>query len=235
MSCMAARRIAFSIIAATFLACSDVTAPGPSAPEGVSASLVTSTSVRLVWSARPRAEKVTTYAVYRTGVRIGVTSDAAFTDSGLAENATLTYSVSSMLASGYESSQSEPVSIATRDVTAPTIVQSLPANGAGPLYWEDVTVSLVFSEAMDSTSINETTFRVRVGPIGEAAPGTISYLKRDHIAEFHGPFGRMPAGTTIVVSAAGMKDVSGNVLASPLTFSFTTSENIAPYIVSTTP
>ena len=132
MSYVAPRRIAFSIIGATLLACSDITAPGPSAPDGVSASLVTSTAVRLTWSARPRAEKVTTYAVYRNGTRIGETTDTAFTDSGLAENAALTYSVSSMLASGYESSQSEPVSIATRDVTPPTIVQSLPANGAGP-------------------------------------------------------------------------------------------------------
>ena len=173
--------------------------------------------------------------MYRNGTRIGETTDTAFTDSGLAENAALTYSVSSMLASGYESSQSEPVSIATRDVTPPTIVQSLPANGAGPLYWETITVSLVFSEAMDSASINENTFKVKVGPTGETPPGTISYFKRDHVAEFSGPFGRMPAGTTIVVTAAGMKDVSGNVLASPLTFSFTTSENIPPYIVSTTP
>jgi hypothetical protein len=108
-------------------------------------------------------------------------------------------------------------------------------NGAGPLYWENVTVSLVFSEAMDSSSINDNTFKVRIGPTGETPPGSISYFKTSHIAEFRGPFGRMPAGTTIVVTAAGMKDVSGNALASPLTFSFTTSENVRPYIVSTVP
>lgn len=220
---------------ATLVACSDIIAPGPSAPEGVAASLATPTSVQLIWTARPDAEKVTTYVVYRNGTRIGETSNTSFIDSGLAENATLTYSVSSMIASGYESSQSAPVSMTTRDVIPPTIVQSLPANGAGPLYWENVTVSLVFSEAMDSASINDNTFKVRVGATGETPPGSISYFKAAHIAEFRGPFGRMPAGTTIVVTAVGMKDVSGNAMASPLTFSFTTSENVRPFIVSTVP
>jgi len=235
MSSIVARRIARSVIAVTLLGCSEINEPGPSAPEGVAASLATPTSVQLTWTARPDAEKVTTYAVYRNGSRIGETSSTSFIDAGLAENATLTYSVSSMIASGYESSQSTPVSITTRDAVPPTILQNLPANGAGPLYWGNVTISLVFSEAMDSASINANTFSVRVGPTGETPPGSISYFKAAHIAEFRGPFGRLPAGTTIVVTASGMKDVSGNVLASPVTYSFTTSENVPPFIVSTVP
>jgi hypothetical protein len=217
------------------VACSDVTEPGPSAPEGVAASLATPTSVQLTWAARPAEEKVSGYVVYRNGVRIGETANTSFTDAGLAENVTLNYSVSSMIASGYESSQSAPVSITTRDVIPPRIIQSFPANGSGPLFWENVTISLVFSEAMDSSSINGTTFNVRIGPSGVTPPGTVSYYKTSHIAEFRGPFGRMPAGSTIVVTAAGMKDVSGNVLATPLTFSFTTTENVPPFIVSTVP
>jgi hypothetical protein len=217
------------------VACSDVTEPGPSAPEGLAATLATPTSVQLTWTARPAEEKVTTYAIYRNAVRIGESANTSFTDAGLAENATLSYSVSSLIASGYESPQSAPVSITTRDVIPPRIIQSFPANGSGPLFWENVTISLVFSESMDSSSINANTFNVRVGPTGEAPPGTVTYYKTSHIAEFRGPFGRLPAGTTIVVTATGMKDLSGNVLASPLTFSFTTTENVPPFIVSTVP
>lgn len=217
------------------LACSDTTAPGPSAPEGVAASLATPTSVLLTWTARPRAEKVTAYAVYRNGVRIGETAETSFTDAGLAEKVTLSYSVSSMIESGYESSQSAPVSVTTQDVVSPTIVQYLPANGSGPLYWENITVSLVFSEAMDSSSFNSGTFAVKAGPAGPQVEGAIAYFKSAHIAEFRGPFGRMPAGTTIVVTASGMKDLAGNVMASPVTFSFTTTENVPPFIVSTVP
>jgi chitodextrinase len=235
MRSVVARGVAVWIAGVILVACSDVTEPGPSAPESLVATLATPTSVQLTWTARPANEKVTAYPVYRNGVRIGETTNTSFTDAGLAENVTLAYSVSSMIASGYESSRSAPVSITTRDVIPPRIIQSFPANGSGPLFFENITVSLVFSEAMDSSSINASTFNVRSGSGGATPPGTVSYYKTSHIAEFRGPFGRMPAGTTIVVTAAGMKDLSGNVLSSPLTFSFTTSEDVRPFIVSTVP
>ena len=230
-----AQSAVWCVAGAMLLACSDTTAPGPSAPEGVAASLSTPTSVLLTWTARPRAEKVTAYAVYRNGVRIGETPETSFTDSNLAEKVTLSYSVSSMIESGYESSQSAAVSITTQDVVPPRIVQYLPANGSGPLYWENITVSLVFSEAMDSSSFNSGTFAVTAGPAGPQVEGAIAYFKTAHVAEFRGPFGRLPPATTIVVTASGMKDLSGNVMTSPLTFSFTTTENVPPYIVSTVP
>jgi hypothetical protein len=97
-------------------------------------------------------------------------------------------------------------------------------------------VTVAFSEAMDSASINSSTLVVRIGATGPAITGTVSYNSQQQYAQFNpGPSG-MPAATTIFVTAAtGIKDRAGNPLAAPFTFSFTTTENTPPTVTSTNP
>ena len=228
------RRSLIAMTAWTVLSCSETTAPTPLPPSDVSAQLLSPTSVQLSWSPRPAAEKVARYFVYRNGLRVGETATTTFTESGLAENVTVGYSITSVIESGYETDQSDPVQITTRDATPPRIVQNFPLNGDGPLFVENITIMLVFSEAMDSATINSSTFTLKVGPTGEPIPGVIRYFKRDQVADFHSNR-TMPPATTIVVTAEGMKDAAGNPLAEPYTFSFTTTENVRPFIAVTFP
>jgi hypothetical protein len=231
------RRLALVIgfaAAVSLASCSETTAPAPTAPTDLAVTLTSPTSVQLTWTPRPAAEKVARYFVYRNGLRIGETEQGAFAEADLAESVTLAYSVSSATDDGYETAPSQPVAITTRDATPPRVIQNVPLNGAGPLFVENIVVSLVFSEAMDSASINATTFTLKVGPTGEPIPGVIRYFRREHIADFRANH-TMPPATTIVVTAAGLKDASGNMMVAPHTFSFTTTENTRPRITQTYP
>jgi hypothetical protein len=209
--------------------------PHPSAPAGVTATLSAPTTVQLSWSARPSSERILSYGVYRNGRKIGETEETTFLDAALAEAVTLEYSVTA-IAESEESPPSASVSVTTRDATAPKIVQSIPANGAGPVPVLSAIVTVAFSEAMDSASINSSTLVVRIGATGPAITGTVSYNSQQQYAQFNpGPSG-MPAATTIFVTAAtGIKDRAGNPLAAPFTFSFTTTENTPPTVTSTNP
>jgi hypothetical protein len=46
------------------------------------------------------------------------------------------------------------------------------------------TVTATFSEAMDPTTINTTTFSLKVTSSGQNIPGTVAYNQTTHVAEF---------------------------------------------------
>lgn len=223
-----------SVLALT--ACRDVITPSPSAPAGLAATLSAATTVQLAWEARPSAERIANYAVYRNGKKIGESTGPTFLDAGLAEAVTLIYSVSAIAESGEESPPSAAVSVTTRDATAPTVVQNFPANGAGPVPVLSARVTVAFSEAMDSASINASTLTVRIGATGFTVPGTVTYNSKQQYAQFNPGQSGMPPGTTIVVTATtGIRDRAGNPLAAPFEFSFTTTENTFPTVIATNP
>lgn len=213
----------------------DSTVPSPTAPENVSANLSAPTTVQLSWSANPRSQEIEKYIVYRGGREIAQTDVTSFTDSNLRENASLSYAVAAVARSGLVSDTSAAVAITTHDVTPPRVIQSIPANGAGPLPVASVVVRLVFNEAMDSTSINASTLTLKAGPTGEPIPGAVTYNSRSAFAEFRSPQPMPPATTIVVTAGTGIKDVAGNPLAAPYSFSFTTTENTRPRIISTFP
>ena len=77
----------------------------PSAPTGVTVTLTSLTSVRVDWTANPARESVKSYAVLRNGAKVGDVTVPTYTDFGLEELKTYTYTV---IAQGSGSAQSAP-------------------------------------------------------------------------------------------------------------------------------
>ena len=110
------------------------------------------------------------------------------------------------------------------DVTPPTVISVLPTNNATNV-GANTHPTVTFSEAMNSTTINTTSFTLKQGSTNVA--GTVAYSGTS--ASFT-PSSALAANTvytgTITTSA---KDAAGNAIASNYTWSFTTAQ-AAPVI-----
>jgi hypothetical protein len=108
------------------------------------------------------------------------------------------------------------------DAVAPTVTAVSPTNGASGV---DVNspVAVTFSEAMDPTTINGTTFTVKVTSSSAAVAGSISYNSTTHVATFT-PTSSLAAGTGYTVTVTtGVKDLAQNAMAAQFTSTFTTA------------
>ena len=100
-------------------------------------------------------------------------------------------------------------------VGAPTVVSVTPGNGACP----NTTVTAVFSEAMNPSTINASTFTLT----GPGAAGTVTYDVPNLTATYT-PSAPLTLNTTYTATiTTGAQDLFGNGLASNFTFTFTTS------------
>lgn len=100
------------------------------------------------------------------------------------------------------------------DTTPPTIVSTSPANNATGVA-VDTSITATFSENMDSSTINTSTFYI-VG-----ISGTVSYS--GNTATFK-PLTNLNYNTTYTaVITTGVKDVAGNAMTSDYIWSFTTT------------
>jgi len=82
----------------------DTTAP--TVPQGVNATAVSSSGIKVSWSASTDAVGVTGYNIYRNGSKLTTVTATNYSDSGLQPNTAYTYSVSSFDAAGNTSAQS---------------------------------------------------------------------------------------------------------------------------------
>ena len=119
------------------------------------------------------------------------------------------------------------------DTTPLTVTSTAPVSGASSVP-VNKKVSAVFSEAMDPSTLNNSTFTVLQGTTLVA--GIVSYSGTT--ATFT-PSSTLPAGTTFSANlSTGVKDLAGNALATPYTWSFTTGsapDTTPPTVSSTTP
>ena len=120
------------------------------------------------------------------------------------------------------------------DLTPPTITATTPADGAvGVIRTSNVTAT--FSEAMDSTTINATTFVLR-DATDAVVPATVSYSTSSRVATLN-PTPTLNSGATyrvtIVGGGSGAKDLAGNALAVDRVWSFTAEVDSTPPSVST--
>ncbi len=90
----------------------------PTAPTGVAATVSTSTSVALSWTASTDNVGVTGYDVYRGGVLAGTTTGTTFTDTGLSPSTAYTYTVKAFDAAGNLSPASAPATATTQGAGA---------------------------------------------------------------------------------------------------------------------
>ncbi len=103
-------------------------------------------------------------------------------------------------------------------VGAPTVVSDTPANGACP----NTTATATFSEAMNPSTINATTFTLA----GTGSAGTVTYDVANRIATFT-PTAPLALNTMYTATiTTGAQDLLGNGLASNFTWTFTTSATV---------
>src|SRR5688572_12347796 len=107
---------------------------------------------------------------------------------------------------------------AASDTTAPTVSSTIPADAATDVAINQ-SLSTTFSEAMDSSTINATTFTLNQGATPVA--GTVTYIGTT--ATF-APASALAINTTYTATiTTGVKDLAGNALASNSAWSFTTA------------
>ena len=160
----------------------------PSAPENLSASAASSTSIDLSWNAVTDGIGVPTYRVYRDGGIIGSTTSTSGTDIGLQPNTTYTYTVTAVDIFDQESAPSVPAQATTLPdpPPAPASLSATPVSGTQiNLSWPAVSdpvgisryivyrdgsqVSSVVGTGYSDTGLQpETTYRYRVTAVNTA-------------------------------------------------------------------
>ena len=115
-------------------------------------------------------------------------------------------------------------------VSQPTA--SIPLCGAAGVALNS-TVTAAFSEAMDPSSINGTSFKV-TGPGTTAVPGTVAYNATNYVATFT-PASNLAFDTTYLITITSAARSSLGVGAIGSTCSFTTGLGPAPTVTATTP
>jgi hypothetical protein len=108
------------------------------------------------------------------------------------------------------------------DTTPPTVSSTTPPNNATGVA-TTATVNATFSEALDPTTVNGTTFKLANG--ATAVTATVAYNGATNTATLT-PSAALAASTTYTATltggSSGIKDVAGNALAANFTWSFTT-------------
>jgi hypothetical protein len=128
-------------------------------------------------------------------------------------------------------------SFTTIDSTAPTVTAIVPANNATNVS-SATTVRATFSEAMNSATVNTSTFELR-DPASVLVPATVSYDAATRIATLT-PTLPLAAATSYTATVRGgatdprVKDVAGNALAANRTWSFTIDAT-PPTVTAITP
>ncbi|WP_018615809.1 Ig-like domain-containing protein [Segetibacter koreensis] len=107
---------------------------------------------------------------------------------------------------------------ATPDMIAPTVVSTVPPNGATGVAF-NTKISASFSEAMDPSAITSTTFTLQKGTT--AIQGTVTYVGTT--ATFSPGANLLPNTTYTGTITTGAKDLAGNALATNYIWKFTTS------------
>ena len=119
------------------------------------------------------------------------------------------------------------------DITPPTVTSSDPANSATSVAITKV-VNVSFSKALNSTTVNSSTFTLKQG--SSTVAGNVTYS--GSTASFT-PSASLAYSTTYTGTiTTGVKDIAGNALASNYTFSFTTGaapDLTPPTVASTSP
>lgn len=128
------------------LVSSDLTAP--SVPTNVAATAASATSVNVTWTASTDNVGVSGYRIFRNGVAVGTSATASYTDTGLTQLTTYTYTVSAYDAMTNESAQSASAQATTWDGTAPSVPAGLSATAATP-----TRVNLAWSASTDNVGV----------------------------------------------------------------------------------
>jgi len=123
---------------------------------------------------------------------------------------------------------------ALADTIVPTVTSTSPANAEVNVA-TNKSVTGIFSEGMDSATINNTTFTL-TGPSGALVGGTVSYIGTTATFKPAAALGNSQIYTARITT--GAKDMAGNAIAAIKSWTFTTSalaDTIAPTVTSVDP
>jgi hypothetical protein len=129
------------------------------------------------------------------------------------------------------------VSNTVPDTTPPTVTATTPVGGATSVSGTD-NVTATFSEAMDSTTINTTTFELR-DAANTLVAAAVTYNATTRVATLN-PTPTLTQAAVYTATVRGgsadprVKDVAGNALAANVTWSFTIAPDITPPTVTST-
>ena len=224
------------------VACSgDPSGPvAPSAPSGVTVTLTSLTSVRVDWTANPARESVKSYSVLRNGAKVADVSVPTYTDFGLEELKTYTYTV---VAQGIGAAQSAPSPVTAQstftlpDLTGPTVVSSVPATNATNVAIV-APIAITVSEPLDPSTVVSGNLALRaVGNTANVA-GAVSYAAGARSFTFTPSAPLTPSTAYTFDVTTALKDGAGNRLLAAYRTSFTTAAPIdatPPTILSFAP
>jgi methionine-rich copper-binding protein CopC len=130
-------------------------------------------------------------------------------------------------------SGSASVTVVSPEATAPTVSSTVPADGASSVAI-NTKVSATFSETMNPSTVNNSTFTLEQG--GTPVPGTVTYSGTTATFAPATPLG--PSTTYTGTITTGAEDLAGNGLESDYVWTFTTGallDTTPPTVTSTSP
>jgi hypothetical protein len=218
------------------------TAPPPTVVSTVPANLANTVAVNTPISAtfsvamNPATITGTTFKVTgpgATAVAGAVTyagNTATFTPTAILANSTL---FTATITTGAQDTTGAPLAAnfvwTFTTAPPPTVLSTVPLNGAVAVA-QSTTVSATFSEPMEASTLNTTTFTL-AGPGTTAVTGTVSFA--GSTATFT-PTAALATGTLYTATiTTGATDPTGNALAANYVWTFTTAG--APSVTSTVP
>jgi hypothetical protein len=108
------------------------------------------------------------------------------------------------------------------DITPPTVISTNPLNTATSVIL-NTKIAITFSEPIDPSTINITTFVLTQG--GNTILGTATYT--DTMAVFSPSANLAPSTTYTATITTGVKDLAGNAIANSYVWSFTTGKSVS--------
>ena len=125
------------------------------------------------------------------------------------------------------------VFVSTDTATPPTVTSVAPASNSSGVGLS-ATATATFSEAMNASTINGTTFLL-VNSSGTSIPNTVTYNATNTTATLT-PTANLATSTTYTATvkggASGVKDSNGNAMAADFSWSFTTGTDSTPPTVT---
>jgi chitodextrinase len=142
----------------------------PSIPANLATVATSSTAINLSWSASTDDVAVAGYHVFRDGVQLATTTNAAYADTGLQAATTYAFAVDAFDAAGNISAQSASTTATTLapDVTPPIVAITSPLNGT----IVSGTVAIA-ANASDDVAVKSVQFQIdgiNFGPADTTAP-----------------------------------------------------------------
>ncbi len=112
------------------LTATTVDATAPSVPSNLQGAAVSTSRIDLTWTASTDNAGVTGYRIYRNGTAVGTSASTGYSDTGLSEATSYSYTVAAYDAEGNESGQCGALAVYTADATSPSVPSNLQGTAA---------------------------------------------------------------------------------------------------------